>query len=579
MTFHPKGRYVFISRGVTNHEESKMSNIKCLPAFSHSNDSWHSIDWNCCYHTVKRLQVRIAKATTKENWRQVKQLQRMLVNSFSARALAVRKVTENRGKKTPGVDGEIWNTPELKWDATHNLSRKGYKPMPLRRVHIPKANGKTRPLGIPVMRDRAMQALYLLALEPVTETTADRNSYGFRPHRACADAIEQCFVNLSRKASAQWVLEGDIKGCFDHISHDWLIANVPMDKAILKKWLRAGFMESGSWNPTEAGTPQGGIISPVLANMALDGLEEVLESHFGRKNTKASYKTKVNYVRYADDFIITGISQELLKNEVLPTVEAFMAERGLTLSKEKTLITHIEQGFNFLGQNVRKYNGKMLIKPSKKNVQTLLKNIQDYLNSHKTAPAAAIITKLNPMIRGWCNYHRWICASEAFKYVDYRIWKMLWKWCRRIHSNRRKRWIKNKYFKTVGSRSWVFSAPRPKGEDGYYRLFYAARVKIDKHVKIRATANCYLPEDEQYFERLKMQRLKKSLAGNMKLWKIVERQNFQCAVCHQQFNSEDEWDIHHIVRRVDGGTDNSSNLMMLHVNCHRQLHSKSLGCD
>ncbi|MCG6267944.1 group II intron reverse transcriptase/maturase [Vibrio furnissii] len=553
-----------------------MSSTQCLPAFSHQNDGWHALDWKRCHQTVKKLQVRIAKATQRKNWRQVKQLQRMLVKSFSARALAVRKVTENRGKKTPGVDGEIWNTPQLKWEAIHNLSRKGYKPMPLRRVHIPKANGKTRPLGIPVMRDRAMQALYLLALEPVSETTADRNSYGFRPHRACADAIEQCFVNLSRKASAQWVLEGDIKGCFDHISHDWLIAHVPMDKAILKKWLKAGFMESGSWNPTEAGTPQGGIISPVLANMALDGLEEVLESHFGRKNTKASYKTKVNYVRYADDFIITGISKELLENEVLPTVEAFMAERGLTLSKEKTLITHIEQGFDFLGQNVRKYNGKMLIKPSKKNVQTLLKNIRDYLNSHKTAPAAAIIAKLNPMIRGWCNYHRWICASETFKYVDYRIWKMLWKWCRRIHSNRRKRWIKNKYFKTVGERSWVFSAPRPKGEEGYYRLLHAARVKIDKHVKIRATANCYLPEDEQYFERLKMQRLKKSLSGNMKLWKIVERQNFQCAVCHQTFNSEDEWDIHHIIRRVDGGSDDSSNLIMLHVNCHRQLHTQNV---
>lgn len=551
-----------------------MSNTQCLPAFSHQNIGWHSIDWNLCHQTVKRLQVRIAKAAQCKNWRKVQQLQRMLVKSFSARALAVRKVTENRGKNTPGVDGEIWNTPQLKWDAMYRLSSKGYKPMPLRRVHIPKANGKTRPLGIPGMRDRAMQALYLLALEPVSETTADRNSYGFRPHRSCADAIEQCFVNLSRKSSAQWVLEGDIKGCFDYINHDWLIAHVPMDKVILKKWLKAGFMESGSWNPTEAGTPQGGIISPVLANMALDGLDEVLEVHFGRKNTKASYKTKVNYVRYADDFIITGISKELLENEVLPLVEAFMAERGLTLSKEKTLITHIEMGFDFLGQNVRKYNGKMLIKPSKKNVRTFLGNIRKYLQSHKTVPAKVVIAKLNPMIRGWCNYHRWICASETFKYVDYRVWKMLWKWCRRIHKNRRKRWIKDKYFKTVGNRNWVFSAPRPKGEKGDYRLLSAAKVTIDKHVKIRATANCYLPEDEQYFERLKMQRLKKSLVGNMKLWRIVERQDYKCAVCHQQFNSEDEWDIHHIVRRVDGGTDISSNLMMLHINCHRQIHHK-----
>ena len=278
-----------------------------VPASSHLTASWHSIDWETSHRQVRGLQVRIAKAAKNQQWRRVKALQRMLVRSFAAKVLAVKRVTENRGRRTPGVDGETWSTPESKWRAVSRLKRTGYQPRPLRRVYIPKTNGQRRPLGIPTMLDRAMQALYLLALEPVSETTADRNSYGFRPHRSTADAIEQLFVNLSRKHSAQWVMEGDIKGCFDNISHDWLIAHVPMDKVILGKWLKAGYVESGQFSLTEAGTPQGGIISPVLANLALDGLEKVLESHFGKKNTKASYKTKVNYVRYADDFVITGI--------------------------------------------------------------------------------------------------------------------------------------------------------------------------------------------------------------------------------------------------------------------------------
>ena len=292
------------------------------------------------------------------------------------------------------------------------------------------------------MLDRAMQALYLLALEPVSETTADRHSYGFRPHRSTADAIEQLFVNLGRRNSATWVLEGDIKGCFDNISHDWLVANVPLDRAVVRKWLKAGYMESGLLNPTEAGTPQGGIISPVLANLALDGLEEVLETHFGKKNTKASYKTKVNYVRYADDFVITGISKELLEEEVLPLVEAFMAERGLELSAEKTVVTHINDGFDFLGQNIRKYGDKLLIKPSHDNLRSFLKKVRDVVKGNKTVPAWMLVDMLNPIIRGWANYHRHVVAKETFNYVDYRIWKLLWQWCKRRHLNRRKRWVR-----------------------------------------------------------------------------------------------------------------------------------------
>ncbi|WP_415885411.1 group II intron reverse transcriptase/maturase [Neptuniibacter sp. QD37_6] len=547
-----------------------MSSELSVPASSHLATGWHDIDWEACHIRVRGLQVRIAKAAKEQQWRQVKKLQRMLVRSFSAKAIAVKRVTENRGRKTAGVDGETWDTPETKWNAVFRLKRQGYKPKPLRRVYIPKANGKRRPLGIPTMLDRAMQALYLSAFEPVSETRADRNSYGFRPMRSTADAIEQLFVNLSRKSSAEWVLEGDIKGCFDNISHDWLIANVPMDKVVLKKWLKAGYMESSRLNPTEAGTPQGGIISPVLANWTLDTLEAVLESHFGKKNTKASYKTKVNLVRYADDFVITGISKELLVDEVKPVVEAFMAERGLTLSAEKTLVSHISYGFNFLGQNVRKYGAKLLIKPSHKNLKAVLAKIKAIIVGNKTVPAWLLIDKLNPIIRGWANYHRHVVAKETYNYLDYRIWKMLWQWCRRRHLNRRKRWVKEKYFPVVGKRKWSFSVVYPSGKRA--TLLYAMDTPIKRHTKIKAEANPYDPSYETYFEQRLEYRWRNSEQGKRKTYTLWKRQQKRCPMCNQYITFETGWNIHHILHRTKGGSDNLANLVLLHPNCHRQFH-------
>ncbi|TKD43824.1 group II intron reverse transcriptase/maturase, partial [Azotobacter chroococcum] len=318
---------------------------------SHAESNWPQ-SWCRIESDVKRLQVRIAKATREGRWGKVQALQRLLTRSYSGKMLAVKRVTENRGKKTPGVDGKIWSTPVAKSKGALALKHRGYRPQPLRRLYIPKSDGKERPLGIPTMRDRAMQALWKLALEPVAETRADPNSYGFRPERSTADAIAHGFTVLAKRSSAEWILEGDIRGCFDNISHDWLLANVPMDKTILRKWLQAGYVEQGTLFATEAGTPQGGIISPILANWTLDGLEQAaLASVASTERRRRPFK--VHVVRYADDFIVTGASKSLLEHQVRPAIEAFLKERGLELSAKKTHITHISEGFDFLGQNVR----------------------------------------------------------------------------------------------------------------------------------------------------------------------------------------------------------------------------------
>src|SRR5437667_1639984 len=241
-------------------------------AILNTTSTWDAVDWRAIEENVRRLQARIVKAVQQKKWNKVKALQHLLTHSASGKLLAVRRVTMNDGRKTPGVDGELWDTPHKKLQGVISLTARGYRPMPLRRVYIPKANGKLRPLGIPTMKDRTMQAMHLLALEPVAETTADKNSYGFRPERSTTDAIEQCHKALAKGKSAQWVLEGDIKGCFDHISHDWMLQHVPTDATVLQKWLGAGYIENRTLFPTEAGTPQGGIISPALANLVLDGL-------------------------------------------------------------------------------------------------------------------------------------------------------------------------------------------------------------------------------------------------------------------------------------------------------------------
>ena len=344
---------------------------------------WKNIDWHKAEREVNRLQIRIVKATQQKDYNAVKRLQYLLTHSFYAKALAVKRVVTNDGRKTPGVDGVLWNTPAKKMKAVLSLTDKGYRARPLRRVYIEKKDKKKkRPLGIPTMYDRAMQALYALALEPVAETTADGKSFGFRKGRCAQEACEYLFNALSRKhISPKWVLEGDIKGCFDHISHDWLLANIPMDKNILKQFLKAGFIYQRELFPTEEGTPQGGIISPILANMTLDGIEKKLVDRFhtnalGKVDSRFKNAHKVNFVRYADDFVVTAATPELAL-EAKELIREFLAERGLELSDEKTVVTNIDDGFDFLGWNFRKYNEKLIIKPSQKAVKAIVSNISD----------------------------------------------------------------------------------------------------------------------------------------------------------------------------------------------------------
>ena len=477
-------------------------------------DDWHSTDWRKVNQNVRRLQARIVKATQEKRWNKVKALQHLLTHSLSGKLLAVKRVTENSGKRTAGVDKITWETPEKKIAAVHSLKSRGYKPLPLKRVHIPKSNGKTRPLGIPTMKDRAMQALHLLALDPISETTADQNSYGFRKGRSTADAIEQCFTVLARKGRAEWILEGDIKSCFDNISHKWILQNVPMNKVILRKWLKAGYLDKNAFNRTDEGTPQGGIISPVLANLVLDKLEAEINALFpSRKKSVRQF----NFVRYADDFIITGRSKELLETEVKPLIKNFLKERGLELSEEKTKITNIVDGFDFLGQNVRKYNDKLLVKPSKKNIKTFLDKVRNIIRTNQTATAGNLVSLLNPVIRGWANYHRHAVSSDVFSAADNAIFKTLWQWSKRRHPNKNRWWIKDKYFAIKGNDRWVFfgQVADKDGKPKNLHIFKAASVPIKRHTKVRGEANPYALEWETYFER----RIDVQIEANLKGYK------------------------------------------------------------
>jgi len=465
-------------------------------AFKHARDrqqtsGWEAIDWSKAEAEVKRLQGRIAQAVREKRWGKVRVLCRILTRSRSAKRLAVRRVITNKGARTPGVDNILWKTPQQYWQAAQSLERRGYRAQPLRRVYIEKRNGKLRPLGIPTMKDRAMQALYALALEPIVETRGDPNSYGFRPHRSTHDAIEQLVVCLSRRCSGQWVLEGDIKACFDEIGHQWLLGNVPMDREVLRQWLKAGYVEKSRLFPTRAGTPQGGVISPLLANWTLDGLEATIKGMFG-------YRPKVHVIRYADDFVVVAETKEILEQKVKPAIQKFMAERGLRLSDEKTVITHIRDGFDFLGKTLRKFGTQLIVQPSKAAEKSVRDKLGTLLKQSRSVTYDVLLSKLNRLVRGWGNYHRFTCSTRVFSRVDYYLLQGIWRWIKRQHKGKRLRKHLAKYF-VKGF--WTHSAWRTDkhGKPRLIELVRLTALGLRRHIKIRGKANPFDPAQSDYF--------------------------------------------------------------------------------
>lgn len=331
-------------------------------------------------------------------------------------------------------------------------------------------------------------------------------------------------------------------------------------------------MERHAFFPTEAGTPQGGIISPVLANLTLDGLECALRTRYPAKSWKAR-QVKINLVRYADDFIVTGRSKEILETEVKPLIERFLRERGLELSAEKTSITHIESGFDFLGQTIRKYHGKLFISPAKKNVKAFLAKVRKTVKTNPQMPAGKLVLLLNPLLRGWANYHRHVVSKKTFSDVDHAIFKAIWHWAKRRHPNRSHWWIADKYFRTVGGYRWVLHG-EVNGTD--YTLRKLARVPIQRHTKVQAEANPYDPQWETYFERRLAVKVEATLRGHRQLFRLWKEQNGLCPVCNQPITELTGWHNHHIVWKVMGGADRDENRVLLHPNCHHQVHSQGI---